>query len=56
MVPLYYSFYFDKKGIIQSIDPWGKRKLIRDKLIEKGFNINLNSDEVYSKGAVDLEE
>ncbi|MBW1618213.1 MULTISPECIES: hypothetical protein [Empedobacter] len=54
--PLYYSFYFDKKGIIQSIDPWGKRKLIRDKLIEKGFNINLNSDEVYSKGAVDLEE
>lgn len=45
--PPFYSVYFDKKGIIQDLEPLGKRKLLRESLLKNKFMINLKSEQVY---------
>lgn len=53
--PTYYGVYFDKKGIIQTIEPWAKKRKLRNLLLKNKFKINLDSEYVFSNDSIGVE-
>ncbi|RLZ12198.1 hypothetical protein [Faecalibacter macacae] len=53
--PLFYGVYFNEKGIIQTIEPWAKKRKLRNLLLKNNFKINLDSEYVYSNDSIGKE-
>ncbi len=53
--PTAFAIFFDKKGVIQFIDPMYRRKSLREMLLKKNIKINLKSKDVYNENAIGVD-